>query len=105
MLDDHDFNLVKLVQTVETAHILAVGAGLTTETGGVGAILHREVALLEDNVAVDVGHRHLGGGVLCPIILRYVKTWRVNTSTTYKSILFGLRRKSKSPTTRKPLSS
>ena len=45
VFDGHDLDFVKLVQTVEAAHVLAVGAGLATETGGIGAVFQREVAL------------------------------------------------------------
>ena len=55
-----DFHLVELVQTVQTAHVLAVGACLAAEAGGVGGHLDREVLLVENHVAVDVRHGHFG---------------------------------------------
>ena len=56
----HDLHLVELVQTVQAAHVLAVGAGFAAETGGVGGHLDGEILLVEDHVAEDVRHRHLG---------------------------------------------
>lgn len=61
-VDTDDLDLVKLMETVETAHVLAIAAGLATEAGGVGAALDGEFVLLDDLVAEEVGHRHLGGG-------------------------------------------
>ncbi len=58
-IDAHNLDLVELVQAVESAHVLTVAAGLTTETGGVGATLDRQVLLVENLVAEDVGHRYL----------------------------------------------
>ncbi len=54
--------LRELMQTVQTAHVLAVGTGLAAETLGVGAVLDGQVLLVEYHVAVYVGHGHLGGG-------------------------------------------
>ena len=62
VLDGYNLDFVELVQAVEAAHVFAVGTGFTTEAGGVGAVLQREVALLENHVTVDVGDGHLGGG-------------------------------------------
>ena len=61
-VDADDLDLVKLVETVETAHVLAIAAGLATEAGGIGAALDGKLVLLDDLVAEEVGHRHLGGG-------------------------------------------
>jgi len=44
------------------AGVLAVGTRLGAETGGVGDPLARHVIRLDDLVADQVGHRHLGGG-------------------------------------------
>ena len=48
------------MQAVQAAHVLAVGAGFAAETGGVGGHLDGEILLVEDHVAEDVRHRHLG---------------------------------------------
>ncbi len=56
----HDLHLVELVESVQTADILAVGARLAAEAGGVGGELHGEILPVEDHVAVDVRHGHLG---------------------------------------------
>ena len=56
----YDLHLVELVQTVQSAHILAVRPGFAAETGGVGGHLHRKILLVENHVAVDVRHGHFG---------------------------------------------
>ena len=58
----HQLHLVELVLTDEAAHVLAVGAGLGPETRRVGDVAQRQLRLVEDLVAVQVGQRHLGGG-------------------------------------------
>ena len=40
MRDLHDFDLVELVQAVQSPHVLAVGAGLAPEAGGIGCLLY-----------------------------------------------------------------
>ncbi len=60
------------MQTVKTSDILAVAARLAPETCRVGAVLHRKLALGEDHVAVEIGHRHLGRGYEIEIVLAYV---------------------------------
>ena len=54
-------DLVELVLADQAAHILAVGAGLGAEAGGVGGVAQRQVGLVEDLAAVQVGQRYLGG--------------------------------------------
>lgn len=48
------------MQAVQTAHVLAVGAGLAAEAGSVGGHPHGEVPAVENHVAVDVRNGHLG---------------------------------------------
>ena len=45
-IDPYDLNLRELVQTVQTAHILAVTACLTAETLSVSAVLNRQLSLM-----------------------------------------------------------
>ena len=61
-VDTDNLNLGELVQAVQAAHILAVAACLATEALRVGAVLDGEFLLVEDDIAVDVRDRHLGGG-------------------------------------------
>ena len=61
-LHTHNLHLVKLMQTVQAAHVLAVGTGLATETGRIGAVLYGQILFLQDAVAVEVGDGHFGGG-------------------------------------------
>ena len=56
----HDLNLIELVQTVKTANILTIRACLTTEARGISCELYRELLLVEDYIAIDIGYRHLG---------------------------------------------
>ena len=49
------------MQTVQTAHILAIRTSLATEALGVCTVLDGQFLLVNDNIAVDVGHGHLGG--------------------------------------------
>ena len=58
----HQLYLAEFVQAVQAAHVLAIRACLAAEALGVGAVLDGEVFLVEDDVAVDVRHGHLGGG-------------------------------------------
>ena len=50
------------MQTVQSAHVLTVGARLATEASRVGGIAYGQVLLVQDDVAVDIGHRHLSRG-------------------------------------------
>ena len=47
------------MQAVQSAHILTIRAGLATEALRVGAVLDGQLLLVENDVAVDVGHGHL----------------------------------------------
>ena len=49
------------MQTVQTTHILTVGTSLPTETLRIGAILDRQLLLIQNHVTVDIGHGHLCG--------------------------------------------
>ena len=59
-VDAHNLNLRELVQTVESAHVLSVAAGFAAEALSVGTVLDRQLFLVENHVAVDISHRHLG---------------------------------------------
>ncbi len=61
LLDADNLYLVELMQTVETADILAVGPCLATEACRVGTVFLRELFAGDDDIAIDIGHRHLGG--------------------------------------------
>ena len=68
-------DLVELVLADQAADVLAVGAGLAAEAGGVGGVAARQIRLLERLPAVQVGQRHLGGGhqvVVGPLELEQV---------------------------------
>ena len=60
LLHAHDFDLVELVQAVQAADVLAVGAGLAAEARRVGRQALRDLVLRQNDVAEDVGHGHLG---------------------------------------------
>ena len=60
LVDAHNLHLVKLVQTVQSAHILAVRACLAAETSRISAILYGQVLLVKYYVAEDVCHRNFG---------------------------------------------
>ena len=55
----NDFHLVELVQAVEAADVLSVAARFTTEARGVPTEFLRQVARTQNDVAEDVGQRHL----------------------------------------------
>ncbi len=57
----HQLDLVELVLADQPAHVLAVRSGLAAEAGREGAVADRQRRLVEDLVAMQVGHRHLGG--------------------------------------------
>ena len=65
----HHFHLVKLVYTLKTARILAVGTGLAPETGGKSHIFYRKQRLVQYLIAVQIGYRNLGRGNQIKIIL------------------------------------
>ena len=60
LVDAYNLHLVELVQAVQATNVLAIATSLTTEAGRVSAALDREILLIEDNVAEDVGYRNLG---------------------------------------------
>ena len=62
LVDAHNFNLRELMQTVQSTHVLAVAAGLAAEALCVCAVLDRQLCLVKNHVAVDIGDRNLGGG-------------------------------------------
>lgn len=57
-----EFDLLKLVLADDAADVAAVGAGLGTEAGGVGAEADGEFVGVEGFVAVEVRHGDFGGG-------------------------------------------
>ena len=59
-VDAHNLHLVKLMQTVQSAHILAVRASLATKASGISAILYGQVLLVKYYVAEDICHRDFG---------------------------------------------
>ena len=56
--DNLDFR--EFVQSIKASHVLAVASGFAAEALGVGAVLYRQLFLVENHIAVDVGHRHFG---------------------------------------------
>ena len=50
------------MQTVQAAHVLAIGTSLAAEALGVGTVLDGQFLLVQNNIAVDVCYGHLGGG-------------------------------------------
>ena len=58
----HDLHLGELVQTVQSAHVLAVRTGFATEALGVGTVLDGQFLLVQDDIAVDVRYGHLCRG-------------------------------------------
>ena len=54
----HELDLVELVLADQTAHVLAVRAGLAAEARRVGGVADRQLAAVEDLAAVEVGQRH-----------------------------------------------
>ena len=61
LVNAHQFHFGELVQTVQAAHVLAVGTGLAAEALRVGAVLDGELLLVQNHVAVDVRHGDFGG--------------------------------------------
>ena len=74
LLDAHDLNLVELMQTVQTPHVLAIGTGLTTEARSVGGHLLREVVVTKDDISEYIGDRNLG----CRDEIEVIKTYIVH---------------------------
>ena len=58
-IDAYNLDLRELMKTVQTAYILAVRTRLATETLRVCAVLNRQLSLVQNDVAIEVGHRHL----------------------------------------------
>ena len=61
-VDAYNLNLRELMQTVESAHILAIATSLATEALCVGTVLDGKILLVEDDITVDICYRYLGGG-------------------------------------------
>ncbi len=57
-----EFDLVELVLADEAPHIAPVRPGLGPKTRCEGAVAKRQDLFVEGLVAVDIGHRDLGGG-------------------------------------------
>ena len=70
--DLDDFHLVKLVEPVQAAHVLAVAAGLPTKARGVPANLLGQIRGLQHDVAVDVGQGNLRRGDHVQVVLLHV---------------------------------
>ena len=62
VLDDDDLHFAELVQAVQAADVLAVASRLATEALGVAYVADGELVGTDDDVAVEVGDGHLGGG-------------------------------------------
>ncbi len=58
-INTYDLDLRELVQTIQSAYVLAVRACLTTETLGIGTVLDRQLDLIQDDVAIEVRYGHL----------------------------------------------
>ena len=56
---DH-LHLVELVAALDAAHVAPGAHLLAPEAGRVGDVLDRQLLAVQDLVAVQVGHRHLG---------------------------------------------
>ena len=54
------FNLVELVQTVQSAHILTVRACLAAETGRISTAFDREIFFVKNLVSENIGYGNLG---------------------------------------------
>ena len=48
------------METVKSSHVLAIASCLATEALCVSAILYWEIFLVNDNVTINICHRHLG---------------------------------------------
>ena len=59
-IDAYQLDLRKLMQAVQATHVFPVGTGFATEALRVGTVLYRELFLVEDDVAVDIGYRDFG---------------------------------------------
>ena len=53
-------HLVELVLAYNPPRILAIGTRFLAKTGGIGAIVQRQVLFSEGLFPMDIGHRHLG---------------------------------------------
>jgi hypothetical protein len=60
--DLHQLHLVELVHADDPLVVAAGRAGLAAETRRVGHHFHRQFGFGQNRVAVEIGHRHLGGG-------------------------------------------
>lgn len=59
-IDTHDLNFGEFMQAIQSAHILTITACLTTEALRIGTILNRQILLLKDDIAIDIGNGNLG---------------------------------------------
>ena len=60
--DLHQLHLLELVLAEHAAGVLAVGAGLGAETGGVGGVFERQFGFVDDLAGDQVGERDFAGG-------------------------------------------
>ena len=72
LLDAHDLDLVELMQTVQTSHVLAVGTCLAAEARSVGGHLLREVVVTKDDISEYVRDRNLGCRDEIEVIKSYI---------------------------------
>ena len=60
LIDTHEFHLIKLMQTIQSPHILAITAGLATKASRISAALDRQIFLIENLIAENIRDRHFG---------------------------------------------
>lgn len=60
--DVDELHFVELVNADHAARVLARAARFAAETGRVGGVVNGEMLFGEDFLAVQIGHRHFGGG-------------------------------------------
>ena len=60
------------MEAVQTTHILTIRPSFAAEAGGVSRVAHGQILLLEDDVTIDIRHRHLSRGDEIEVIRRSV---------------------------------
>ena len=67
-IDAYDLNFAELMEAVETTYVLTITASFAAETLGVCTILDWQILLVDDDIAVDVGHRNFSCGYQVEVI-------------------------------------
>ena len=62
MVYDHDLHLVELMKAVQSTYVLSIGTRFSSEAWGIAESLHWKVFFAQDNIAEEVGDRHLCRG-------------------------------------------